>query len=137
MLAKRDDENLQRLLRVAKATVEERQRHLANLQTAYEAASASLNDLQDKIKSEERAFGQDDDAWAVVQSFLSGAAEKKRALSSTAALLSEEIDGAREALIDARAEQQKFEHLLRINKRAADRQAVQRMREEAGQARAV
>ncbi|MEL7488822.1 MAG: hypothetical protein AAGJ87_16615 [Pseudomonadota bacterium] len=125
MRTKRDEQNLRRLLKTAKAFVVEKQKHLADLEAARASAADALDDLRRSVRHEERSSPIADAAAVVaLGGFQAGTTEKKQALAATASTLDIEIESVRKLLCDALSEQRKFEHLLEIAERASGRKAA-------------
>lgn len=124
-IAHRDDANLLKLIKVAKVTVHDRQRHLADLETAKEAASAAHDWLAQSIRTEEEKFQSVSGGDVVsLAAFRNGTADKRKALEATMTTLLVEIEEARDEVRDAVIEAKKLEHLLEIQQRAARREAA-------------
>ena len=117
--ARRDDANLLKLIKIAKVAVDDRQRHLADLETAKQSATASLDWLGQSVRSEEEAFSNAGGSDVVsLAAFRNGSAEKRQALEATITTLVCEIEEARDTLRDAQTELQKLEHLVELRQRA-------------------
>lgn len=130
----REERSLALLLRAAKASVDDLQARLADLETARRSAEASLDWLAQAVGAEEAARGGDAAAVHDFARYLDGAAQKRAALTATRDTLAAEIENLRAPLLEAFAELKKFEHLIEITRRAARRDAA---KAEAGEADAA
>lgn len=131
MVAKtREEKNLEKLLKVAKANADERGRHLANIEAAQASAKASLDWLEQSAASEgDGVIRSANPNIVALQSFMGGVTEKRAALEATHERLSHEIDGVRAELSDAYREVKKVEHLLEIRSKTARKRSGRRAAE--------
>jgi|GEM_PF-6496425 len=121
---RRDDTNLLKLIKIAKVAVEDRHRHLADLETAKKSAAASRDWLAQSVRSEEENFNAGPGSDIVsLAAFKNGTVEKRQALEETVTTLICEIEEARDALREAQTELHKLEHLMELRQRA-DRKKV-------------
>ena len=117
--ARRDDANLTKLIKIAKVAVEDCQRHLADLETAKQSATASLDWLGQSVRTEEAAFNAASGSDVVsLAAFRNGTAEKRKALEATITTLVCEIEEGRDALREAQTELRKLQHLVELRQRA-------------------
>lgn len=116
----REEKALAQLVRLARQTLEERQAHLADLETARSSAETSLDWLAQSIRAEE-AGATRPQSIVDFRRFLEGATEKRRTLEATRDRLGLEIETVREHTREAFAEMKKLEHLIDINRRAGAR----------------
>lgn len=111
----REDASLKSLLRLANLAVEEKQRHLFDLETARNSLSESIEWLAQSARDEEQKFvdAHGDDV-AALNRFQEGVRANRAALLASKENLRDEIDAGRSDLDAAFIEVQKLEHLLQI-----------------------
>ena len=123
----RDDANLRKLRNLAKINLDERRRHLADLEAAHASAEASLDWLKQCARAEEQKaaeFGCNN--FHVIQGFTAGVRAKQIAITATMEMLVSEINEACEELRAAHIELQKLEHLVGVRQKAARKVAAKK-----------
>ena len=123
----REEKNLEKLLKVAAATSDERRRHVANLEAALASAQTSRDWLKQTASAESNAvLSAENPNLYSLQSYMGGVEEKSRALDATCERLTREIDDARAELADAFREVKKIEHLLEVRRKTAQKNKSRR-----------
>jgi len=133
MATQRDEENLQKLLKLSKLDLDQQQRRLADLQAAHASAQASMDWLAQSVRQEEVLLAkQSQPDLSAFQGFFNDVSEKKSTLEATLATLLSEICEARQGLKNAHGESQKLEHLLERRVAAAKKRIIKKEAEAIG-----
>ena len=112
MRAIEEGRGLEKLLKLAKARVDEETIRIRDLEMARKNVAASIEALDAKIVTEQRVAATDARIMMDLKNFLDGAAEKRLTLLSTLDGLAEEISNGETDLATAFTEMKKLEHLI-------------------------
>ena len=130
--SQREQAQLRKLVKLAKATADESQRRVADLEAARASAEASRDWLAQNARAEEARFqatsGSD---IAALHDYKVGVSDQRQSLDSTIQTLDAEIIEARAALSEAYTEVKKLEHILDVRART-EKMEFRRREAEAG-----
>ena len=112
MRAIEEGRGLEKLLKLAKARVDEETIRIGDLEMARKNVAASIEALDAKIMTEQRVAATDARIMMDLKNFLDGAAGKRLTLLSTLDGLAEEISNGETDLATAFTEMKKLEHLI-------------------------
>jgi flagellar export protein FliJ len=107
-----DAKALEKMLELSRFQTNECASRVADLEAALASANASLDWLQQAVRSEQVSLGGSTQGVLDLKRFLSGSEQKRLSLEATRDTLAVQIDESRKALSEALTEQKKFEHLL-------------------------
>ncbi|MEZ5921384.1 MAG: hypothetical protein R3C60_08550 [Parvularculaceae bacterium] len=124
MRAIEEGRGLEKLLKLAKARVEEETIRIRDLEMARKNVAASIDALDSKIATEQRVAAADARIMMDLKNFLGGAAEKRLTLLSTLDGLAEEISSGEKDLASAFTEMKKLEHLVDLAHDTKKRQSA-------------
>lgn len=117
----REERSAVKLLKTARARLEELEARLEDAQAAKNSSETSLDWLRQAVRAEREARDGDPAVSREFARFLEGAEEKRKALESTRDTLASEIKTIEAMLGEARAEIDKLKTLIDVSRRARAR----------------